>query len=325
MAWQTFYSYAHRDEEARDRLAVYLAPLRHNGRIVEWHDRKIEPGTDWNASISSRLDSANLVLMLLSPDFLASDYCFGVEVERCMTRLKKGNLKVVPILTRPCLWEDSPFSALQIIPKDARPISTCSSPEEAWKEVALSISKLVAGVPPAPQVRADGAKARNIAAVGELDELVREQVRAYARLYERTRQRMTAGDARTRRMEMVFQGMKSIALAAYPLLSELAESPFPGERLAAVAILEVVGSEAHLPFLVNMLASEKPFAGFHAAQALRFAVSALEPGCYTSLAESLSAAQESLRSAHIGFDTDRSRVLDAAQAELRENIAVLSM
>jgi len=149
MGWQIFYSYSHKDAELRARLEVYLAPLRHKGKIVEWHDRKIEPGTDWNAEISSHLDTANLVLLLLSPDFLASDYCFGVEVDRCLARLKTGTLRVVPILLRPCLWKESPFSELQIIPRDARPLGPSSDSEERWNDVALEISQIVRESPPA--------------------------------------------------------------------------------------------------------------------------------------------------------------------------------
>src|SRR5437899_10348632 len=75
MPWRVFYSYSHRDAELRARLATYLAPLRHQGKIVEWHDRKIEPGTNWNAELAERLDSADLFILLISEHFLDSDYC----------------------------------------------------------------------------------------------------------------------------------------------------------------------------------------------------------------------------------------------------------
>src|SRR5215467_8520135 len=90
MVWRLFYSYSHKDTELRDRLGTYLAPLKHQQKISEWHDRKIEPGANWETEISSQLESADLVLLLVSADFLASEYCFGVEVDKAMSRLKRG-------------------------------------------------------------------------------------------------------------------------------------------------------------------------------------------------------------------------------------------
>jgi TIR domain len=132
--WRVFYSYSHLDGGLRDRLGTYLAPLRRQNRIEEWHDRKIEPGANWDTEISSRLESAHLILLLLSADFLNSDYCFGVEVEKALARLKRGEVKVVPILLRPCLWQQSPFSELQIIPRDAKAVksSLWASDDEAF-------------------------------------------------------------------------------------------------------------------------------------------------------------------------------------------------
>src|SRR5262249_31358825 len=81
-----------------------LAPLKRQRKIEEWYDRQIEPGTAWEHAISSRLEDAHLILLLMSADFLASDYCFGVEMETAMARLKSGEAKVVPILVSPCQW-----------------------------------------------------------------------------------------------------------------------------------------------------------------------------------------------------------------------------
>ena len=95
MLWRVFYSYSHRNAELRERLATYLAPLTQQKKIVEWHDRKIEAGADWEREISDRLDSTHLILLLVSEDFLASDYCFGVEVEKALARLKRGTTGAV--------------------------------------------------------------------------------------------------------------------------------------------------------------------------------------------------------------------------------------
>jgi hypothetical protein len=323
MGWRVFYSYSHKDAELRDRLGTYLAPLVHQKKIVEWHDRKIEPGANWEIEISSQLELAHLILLLVSADFLASEYCFGVEVEMALTRLKRGEIKVVPILLKPCLWKESRFSELQIIPRDAKAITSWASPEEALNAVADEISKLVSASPPSPsEIPSDHPESHRFDS--SLD-LVRGQVRSYAHLYERTRQRMHPSNERTYRMEQILEKMRVLATASYPLLDELASSPSPGERLAAVAILQVFATAQFLPFLVKLVGSEKPFVGYHAVKALHFAVGSSDPHVYPQLLEAIRDAQALLDSAPVGFDSDRQTVLRAAEQELRANIESLSV
>jgi hypothetical protein len=322
--WRVFYSYSHSDLDAdlRQKLAKYLAPLRHQRKIEEWYDRKIEPGTNWNAEINTRLESAHLILLLLSADFLASDYCLGVEVEKAFTRLKRGEVKVVPILLRPCLWQQSPFSELQIIPRDAKAITSSASEDDAFTDVAKEIAGLVSErSPPAAGIPTDSSKIQRF--VSSL-EMVHAQVRSYARLYERTRLRMRPSNERTQRMEQIFQNMRALASASYPLLNELAGSPSPGERLAAVAILQVFAAWEYLPFLVRLVGSDKPFVGYHATKALHFAVGSLDANYYPQLMDAIHDAQAALKSASVGFDSDRQTVLRAAEQELRTTAQSLS-
>jgi TIR domain/HEAT repeats len=320
MPWQTFYSYSHKDEELRDQLATYLAPLRQKGLIVEWHDRKIEPGVDWDKEISTQLDQADLVLILISPDFLASDYCFGVEMEQAFSRAKQGQSKLVPILARPCLWEDSRFSALQMIPRDAKPISSAPSIDEALKAVSLEVRKVVSEAVPAQKAKRPERVTETVFD-SSLD-LVRNQIHAYARLYEKTRQRMRPSSERTTQMESIFQRMQSLTSASYPLLAELRRSPSPGDRLAAVSILQTFADESSLTFLVDLIAKEKPFVGYHAAKALRIAAGALDSPSYPALSAALDRARNILDSAAVGFDSDRQTQLRIAVEELNCNIAV---
>jgi hypothetical protein len=322
--WRVFYSYSHLDAVLRETLGTYLAPLRRQNKIEEWHDRKIEPGANWDIEISSRLEAAHLILLLLSADFLNSDYCFGVEVERALARLKRGEVKVIPILLRPCLWQQTPFSELQIIPRDAKAVksSQWASDAEAFTDVANEIARLVSE-PPLPVALPITQPAETQPFEAALD-LVRCQVRSYARLYERTRQRMPPSDERTRRMEQIFQNMRALASASYPLLGELVLSPSPGERLAAVAILEVFAAREYLPFLVRLVGSDKPFVGYRATKALHFAVGSLDANSYPRLMDAIHDAQAALTSADVGFDTDRQRVLGAAEQELLTNIESLS-
>lgn len=322
MAWQVFYSYSHKDADLCERLRTYLAPLKQKTKISEWYDREIEPGTNWDTEINAQLDSANLILFLVSADFLASEYCFGVEVEKALERLKRKEVKVVPVLLKPCLWEESRFSELQIIPRDAKPVTSWASVDEALKNIAGEIRTLVSE-PPAREPDLSVRAAQPNRFDSSLD-LVRHQIRSYAKLYERTRQRMRASSERTQRMEEVFLKMCSIATASYPLLDELAGSPSPGERLAAVAILQVFAAERWIPFLVKLVGSEKPFVGYHATKALRFAVGAVEATVYPQLLRAIQEAQAALQTASVGFDSDRQTVLRAAEQELRATIAALA-
>ncbi len=322
MVWRVFYSYSHKDAEFRQKLGVYLAPLARQNKIVEWHDRMIEPGADWNTEISDQLDSAHLILLLISEEFLASEYCFGIEWERALSRLKNGEAKVIPILLKPCLWKESRFSELQLIPRGAKAISSWPSREEAFVEVATEISNLVSGPAPlSPDVspRPD----RTDAFYTSLG-VVRGQVRAYAHTYERIRQRMRASDERTTRMEQVFEKMRTLATASYPLLDELANSPSPGERLAAVAILQVFASDQYFPLLVRLIGSEKPFVGYHAAKALHFAVGGLDPSMHPRLLQAIADAKSALELS-LGFNTDRQRVIQEAEEELKSTMDALAV
>ena len=325
MGWQIFYSYAHEDDELRKKLVTFLGPLRQQKRITEWHDRKVEPGALWDKEIRGELSQANLILFLLSPEFLDSDYCFGVEVETALNRLKQGEAKVVPILLRPCLWDYSRFSALQMIPRDAKAVSLWNSLDEALRDVAGEISKIVSQDPPQP--KAPAAERAGARVFDPALELVRNQVRSYAHLYERTRQRMRASDARTARMEQIMTSMRNLATASYPMLDELAASPSPGDRLAAVAILQVFASESLLPFLVGLVMSEKPFVCFHALKALRFAVNSLDPTSYDALTRAIRDAKAALHQAHpaeVGPGTGRAEMLAGAEQELQANIDSIS-
>jgi hypothetical protein len=322
MTWRVFYSYSSRDADWRDRLATYLAPLKRQKRIQEWHDRKIEPGADWDRQISAQLETADLFLVLISADFLASDYCFGVEMEQALTRLKRGEAKVVPVLLKPCLWAESIFSELQVIRRGAKPVVSSANPEDALSGVAEEIRAVVAN--PAPSVLV--AQTPVAMAPRKFDsalDLVREQVRVYASLYVRTRQRMRPSEERTVRMQAIFAKMREIATAAYPLLDELCVSPSPGERLAAVAILGVFACERHLPFLAKLVRADKPFMGYQAARALRFAAGALDPSAFPCLAECIKQAEEALKIEGVKEDSDRARILKEAKDELSATIQML--
>ncbi len=140
-----FYSYSHRDEELRRELETHLALLQNTGVIDQWHDRKIDAGDEWEAEIDRNLEAADVVLLLISSDFLASRYCYGVEMTRALERHDAGEIRVIPIVVRPVDWEGAPFARLQMLPTDAKPVvgPGWHSRDEAWREVARGIRATV--------------------------------------------------------------------------------------------------------------------------------------------------------------------------------------
>ncbi len=111
--FSVFLSYSHRDEALRERLETHLALLRREGRIAIWHDRKIRGGETWAERISDHLEAADVVLLLVSADFLASDYCYQTEMRRALERHRAGSARVVPVVLRPCDWQSGAFGKLQ--------------------------------------------------------------------------------------------------------------------------------------------------------------------------------------------------------------------
>lgn len=141
-----FYSYAHEDEALRDELDGHLALLRRKGVIRPWHDRGIVPGQQWDQAIDSQLTSADLILLLVSKDFLNSDYIWGKELATAMSRAEHGDASVVPVLLRAVDIEDAPFAHLQGLPTDLRPVTSWPNRDEAWTDVAKGIRRTVADI-----------------------------------------------------------------------------------------------------------------------------------------------------------------------------------
>lgn len=138
-----FYSYSHKDEELRDQLETHLTSLQRRGLVATWHDRKIMPGSNWAEEIDAKLERAQLILLLVSADFVASDYCFGREMTRALERDRMKEARVVPIILRPTDLTGAPFMRLQALPKDARPITKWEDRDDAWTDVARGIRKVI--------------------------------------------------------------------------------------------------------------------------------------------------------------------------------------
>jgi len=134
-----FYSYSHKDKDLRDKLESHLSMLKRDRHIRQWHDRMIAAGTEWKCQIDSRLNTADIILLLISADFLKSDYCYDVELQRAMERHAANNCRVMPVILRACDWRNAPFAKLQALPTDGKPITSWSNIDEAFTDVAMGI------------------------------------------------------------------------------------------------------------------------------------------------------------------------------------------
>ncbi len=140
---EVFFSYAHKDEELRDELAKHLSLLRNQGVIKTWHDREITAGTEWEGKIDRHLESAQVILLLISADFLASKYCYDVELKRAMERHENGEARVIPVILRPVDWTGASFSKVQALPKNAKPVTSWPNPDEAFTDISRGIRRAV--------------------------------------------------------------------------------------------------------------------------------------------------------------------------------------
>jgi TIR domain len=144
-AIEVFYSYAHEDERLRNKLEKQLSLLKRQGFIKEWHDRKISAGKEWADEISTYLNTADIILLLVSPDFLASEYCYSIEVKRALERHERGEAHVIPIILHQVYWRGAPFGKLQALPEDAKPVTGPGwrNQNEALFNVAEGIRRVV--------------------------------------------------------------------------------------------------------------------------------------------------------------------------------------
>jgi hypothetical protein len=138
-----FYCYAHEDKVLRDELAKHLAALKRLGLIDEWYDRDISAGKEWQKEIDKHLNTANVILLLISPDFVHSDYCYSIEMHQALLRHHAGTACVIPIILRPVTWEGMPFGQLQALPTEGKPIISWPKPDEAFYDVAQGIRKVI--------------------------------------------------------------------------------------------------------------------------------------------------------------------------------------
>lgn len=137
------FSYSHRDQRLRDEIEKHLAALKRSNLVHTWHDRRISPGKDLSGEIASRLDTADLLLLLVSADFLNSDYCYQIEMRRALERHDRGEARVIPIILRAAEWLYTPIGRLLALPTDGKPVTEWSNRDRALLDIAKGIRKAV--------------------------------------------------------------------------------------------------------------------------------------------------------------------------------------
>ncbi|HEY9630210.1 MAG TPA: TIR domain-containing protein [Coleofasciculaceae cyanobacterium] len=140
---EVFFSYAHEDESLRNELAKHLKLLERQKVITAWYDRDITAGGEWRQEIERQLNSAQIILLLISADFLASDFCWSVELERAMERQARGEACVIPIILREVDWHGAPFGKLQGLPKNVEPVTSWANRDQAFADIARGIRKAI--------------------------------------------------------------------------------------------------------------------------------------------------------------------------------------
>jgi tetratricopeptide (TPR) repeat protein len=294
-------SHAHQDEKLKDELVTYLeaadlgAPIEFSGPY------QVRVGESVETVINELIDSSDIILLLLSPHFVASSQDSDSLLETVAASVPSR--PTVPVLLSPFESQSSWVKVAQCLPQGAKPVTEWSRRVDAYRNIAeglkVIVTRLNEGWPVAPQ-----------------RDTTEEMLRALAYEYEDLRERMSSGTERTRLMEGVASRMQELAASAVPLLPPLTGSNSPGIRLAAVVTLEERPDPQYLSWLADRLGVEKPFVGYHASLALLSAVKNLDTTFYGRIGEALNSAIKNLGAGH--EKTDRLRTLNKAKKLLRE-------
>jgi len=138
-----FFSYSHADTDIRVQLERHLAALRRQNLAEGWHDGKILAGDELDPTILANLDRADVILLLVSADFINSDYCYCTEMGRAFERHAAGEARIIPVILRDCDWQHPPISKVLVTPKDGKPVTSWTNKDEAFADVARQVRKAI--------------------------------------------------------------------------------------------------------------------------------------------------------------------------------------
>ena len=138
-----FLSYAHEDEGMKNELDKALVVLKRNDKIEVWQDQKILPGQEWDDAINKEIESADIILLLVSVDFNNSRYIWEKELAYAMQRHQKKEARVIPIILRSCEWQEMPYGKLQALPTGGVAVKKFADADEAYTDIAKGIRAVV--------------------------------------------------------------------------------------------------------------------------------------------------------------------------------------
>ena len=155
MPFSVFISYSHRDRELREELEKHLSTLKRQNIITAWYDGDMSPGTEWESQIIEHLNTDQIILLLISADFMASDFCYSVEMTQAIARHDANQARVLPIILRPTDWQGAPFAKLKLLPTDGKAVTKWPTHDDAFEDIVQGIREAIAdltkqGTPPNP-------------------------------------------------------------------------------------------------------------------------------------------------------------------------------
>jgi hypoxanthine phosphoribosyltransferase len=134
-----FISYCHADLDYKNKLDAHLTPLRHSDLVDVWFDGHIKPGDEWEKAIDDNINEADIILLLISIDFITSKYCYSIELKKAIERHENGTARVIPIIIRYCNWEHQLFAKFQVLPYQGKPVTSFSDKDEAFAQIVAEI------------------------------------------------------------------------------------------------------------------------------------------------------------------------------------------
>jgi hypothetical protein len=143
-AVNVFYVYDEEDEALQKKLRTHLSLLRRQNLIAELFPEKILPGDDVPTATNANLDTAEIILLLVSADFINSDYCYSTAMTRALQRKAENSARVIPIILKECDWQSAPFHSLQVLPRNKQPIASAKNLDEALKNIATELRFVIA-------------------------------------------------------------------------------------------------------------------------------------------------------------------------------------
>ena len=137
-----FISYAHEDEAMKNDLDKHLISLKRSDKIDVWQDRMLMAGTEWDSTIKKELEDADIILLLISVDFIGSQYIWDKELKTALQKHENGTARIIPVILRECDWKDMPFAKLQALPTGAEPVSRFPDKDQAYTSIAKEIARV---------------------------------------------------------------------------------------------------------------------------------------------------------------------------------------